>query len=313
MADKVLDMTQICDDNIIVHYELNDNSIHVIDAKIEAESSVAYVRAMDYVSKVLGVSNKLKTGSLRNGSVVKIFWFDIQEKEDKKVLQFILSFVFRSIFFEKKIVELEDLIEECDEDKVCIEKVLCKYGIDEFKIKRLNAHLHLKKARSEYFRQLLSCNNIKAIGIKRNDVEHLENIDLRITKSEFPLYIEEFLPEIKIDDNAKVYIISPVIVKGKTLKWNGSYNGFDIRFEILSNQFKTESQNAEINFRTGFFITCRLQYEETFNEDEKPIHNNYKVTEVYGHGYDDNYIETLSGKKKKINDNQPTLFDGVDD
>ena len=307
-------MAHICDDNIIVHYELYDNSTHVIDAKVEAESSVVYVRAMNYVSKLLSVSNELKTGSLRQGSVVKIFWFDIQNKEDSKVLQFILSFVFRRIFFEKKVIELEDLTKECeDEEKACIEKALSKYGIDEIKIKRLNAHLHLKKARSEYFKQISSCKNIKAISIKRNDIEHLENVDLRISRSEFPTYIEEFLPETKIDDNAKVYIISPVIVKGKTLKWNGSYNGVDIRFEILSNQFKTESQNAEINFRTGFFIKCRLQYEETFNEDEKPIHSNYKVLEVYGHGCDDDYTETPAGKKKRINDNQPTLFDELKD
>ena len=307
-------MAQICDDNIIVHYELNDNSTHVIDAKVEAESSMAYVRAMNYVSKVLGVSNKLKTGSLRHGSVVKIFWFDIQNKEDSKVLQFILSLVFRMIFFEKKIIELEDLTKECDdEEKACIENALRKYGIDKIKIKRLNTHLYLKKARSEYFRHISSCKDIKAIGIIRNDVEHLENVDFRISQSEFSTYIEEFLPETKIDDNAKVSIVSPVIVKGTTLKWNGLYNGKDIRFEILSNQFKTESQNAEINFRTGFFIKCRLQYEETFNEDENPIHNNYKVLEVYGHGCDDNYTETQAGKKKRINDNQPTLFDGLDD
>lgn len=307
-------MSQINDDSIIVRYELNDNSAYAIDAKVEAESSVAFVRAMNYASKVLGVSNILTTGSLRQGSVVKIFWFGIQNKEDRQALQFILSFIFRKIFFERKVVELEDLTKECDEEeKVCIMKALSKYRIDRMKINRLNSHLHLKKARTEYFRQVSSCKNIKAIDIKRNDLEHLEKVDLRIPQSEFPLYIEDFLPKTKIDDEAKVYIVSPVIVKGRTLKWIGLYNGVDIRFEILSNQFKTESQNAEIDFRTGFFIKCKLQYEETFNEEEEPINNKYKVLEVYGHGCDDNYTETLPGKKKRINDNQPSLFDGLED
>lgn len=306
-------MSQIYDEHIIVHYELNNSSTHVIDAKVEAESSVAYIRAMNYVSKVLGVSNNLKTGSLMQGSVVKIFWFDIQSKEDNKALQYILSFVFRKIFFEKKIIKLEDITKDCiEEERTYIENVLSKYGIDQNKVCRLNAHLHLKKARSEYFKQISSCKNIKALGIKRNDVEHIETVDYRILASDFSQYIENFLPETKVDDDVKVYIVSPVIVKGRNIKWNGSYNGEDIRFEILSNQFKTEAQNAEIDFRTGFYIKCRLQYEETFNEEEKPVHGNYKVLEVYGHGCDDNYTETLAGKKKRSNDNQPTLFDGLE-
>lgn len=239
-------MSQIYDEHMIVHYELNNSSTHVIDAKVEAESSVAYIRAMNYVSKVLGVSNNLKTGSLMQGGVVKIFWFDIQSKEDNKALQYILSFVFRKIFFEKKIIKLEDITKDCiEEERTYIENVLSKYGIDQNKLCRLNAHLHFKKARSEYFKQISSCKNIKALGIKRNDVEHLETVDYRILASDFSQYIENFLPETKVDDDVKVYIVSPVIVKGRNIKWNGSYNGEDIRFEILSNQFKTEAQNAE--------------------------------------------------------------------
>ncbi len=307
-------MSQINDDIILVHYELSDDSNYVIDAKVEAESSLAFIRAMNYISNVIGVSNILTTGSLRHGSVVKVFWFNIHCKEDSQVLQFILSFIFRKIFFEKKTIKIEDLINECNYgEKALVKKALDKYRIDENVINRLNAHIHLKKARTEYFKQISSCNNIKAIGIKRHDVEHLENVDFRILRSEFSLYIEEFFPETKIDDDAKVYIVSPVIVKGRTLKWNGSYDGVDIRFDILSSQFKTEAQNAEIDFRTGFYIKCRLQYEETFNEDEEPIHNNYKVLEVYGHGYDENYTETKAGKNKRINDELPTLFDELEE
>lgn len=32
-----------------------------------------------------------------------------------------------------------------------------------------------------------------------------------------------------------------------------------------------------------------------------------------GHGYDDNFVETPAGKKKRLEDNQPTLFDGMED
>ena len=82
---------------------------------------------------------------------------------------------------------------------------------------------------------------------------------------------------------------------------------------MMAGQFRMEAQNAEIDFRTGSYIDCKLQFEETFDENENPLHNEYKVLVVYGHGYDDNYTETLEGKKKRIDESQPTLFDNLED
>lgn len=307
-------MLQVGDDSMLIHYELTDESTQVINAKVEAESSLAYIKAMNYVSKDLGVTNELQTGALRNGSVVKIFWFNTKNKEDKRWICYVLAYFFRKLFFEKEIVEIQDVFENLDnDDKAHIQSVLNKYSIDENKISSLNSNFNLRKSRSEYFRCISSCKEIKAIGIKHNKFEQLNNTDLRISACDFAQYIEELAPETKIDDDAKVYIVSPVIVKGKSLKWNGSYNGHDISFEMLSNQFKTDAQNATIDFRTGFFVKCKLQYEETINEEDKPIYKNYKVIEVYGYECDDKYVETIAGKAKKINDIQPSLFDGLDE
>lgn len=307
-------MLQIDDDSMLIHYELSDPSTHIMNAKVEAESSLQYIKAMNYISKVLCVENELQTGALSQGSVIKVFWLVINKGEDTKWLRYIITIIFRSLFFEKKIISLDDFTKSLDaNDADKIRDVLTKMAIDTKMINRLNSHLSIKKARSEYFKQLSTDKGIKAIGIKHNDFDNLDITDIRISSSNFASFIETFEPETKVIEHAQVFIVSPVIVKGKAIKWNGSYEGQDVKFEMMSNQFKTEAQNAEIDFRTGFYIDSRLQFDETVDEDEKIIRNNFKVLEVYGHGYDDNFVETPAGKKKRLEDNQPTLFDGMED
>lgn len=307
-------MLRLEDDSMLIHYELRDNSVHVMNAKVEAETSLQYVKAMNYISKICGIRNNLQTGSLGEGSVVKIFQFDVNMGRCAKFLRYVLAVVFRIVFFERRNVLIEDLyVPLANSEKDEFKKVLNDNKIDEKLLMQINSHLHIKKARSEYFKSLASSKGIKAIGVKHNNFEDLSSMDFRIESSKFQDYIEVFSPETKFNEYAQIFIASPVIIKDKKTKWSGVYNGEYINFEMKSNQFKTEAQNAEIDFRTGFFIRCKLQYNETFGEDENSIHNNYKVLDVYGYGYgcDENYVETRIGKKKIIKDNQPSLFDGL--
>lgn len=307
-------MLRIDDDSMLIHYEFHDSSAHIINAKVEAEASLQYIKAMSYISKILCVENELQTGALAKGSIIKIYWMTVNKGEETKWIRYIITIIFRCLFFEKKAIRLEDFTQSLDiKDEDKMHDILTKMSIDTKIVDKLNSHLQIKKARSEYFRQLSMDKRIKAIGIKHNDFGNLDKTDIRIESSNFNNFIETFEPITKRVEHAKVFIISPVIVKGKPIKWYGIYEGRDIKFEIMSSQFKNEAQNAEIDFRTGFYIDCLLQFDETVDEDEKIIRNNYKVFEVYGHGYEEKFVLTTAGKKKKIEDNQPTLFDGMED
>lgn len=307
-------MQRIEDGSLMVHYELQNDSASVMDAKVEAECSLCYVKALNYVSKLIGVKNSLQTGSLKQGSVIKMFWFVVDHGKESKWIRYILILIFRRLFFEKKFVRMEDFANGLSyDDYKEVSAAIQKLNIDNNVLNRLNSHLHFRKARTEYFRQLSTCKEIKSVSIKHNDFDNLGNHDFQINSSSFASYIETFAPEIKIEDHAKLYIVSPVIVKGKSIKWKGNYKGQDINFEMMAGQFRSDAQNAEIDFRTGSYIDCKLQFEETFDEDENPLYKEYKVLIVYGHGNDENYTETIEGKKKRIEEGLPTLFDGMED
>ena len=306
-------MQRIEDDTLLIRYELKDSSNHMMDAKVEAEASLCKINAVNYVSKVLGVNNNLLTGSLKEGSVIKMFGFLTEEREDTKWIRYILVLIFSRLFFENKKVRMEDLTRGLSEqDSERIESTMMRYKVDAKLLNRINSHIHFRKARTEFFKHLSAYRDIQAIEIKFNDFENLNVADLRIESSQFGNYIEKFEPETRFVEHAKVYIVSPVIVKGKNIKWRGQFEGENTSFEMLDNVFTTRAQNAEIDFRTGFYIDCQLQFEETIDEAEIPVRKNCKVLEVYGHGHDDNYTEMPKKKKNSVDEGQPTLFDGMD-
>ena len=61
-----------------------------------------------------------------------------------------------------------------------------------------------------------------------------------------------------------------------------------------------------------FGVEGVLLDKKAIDEDGKEYRTDYRVTFVSRHGVDDNYEETLEGKKKRIEDEQPTLFDEMD-
>ena len=307
-------MQRVQDDKFMLRYELNETPINAMSAKVEAASSLCCIKALNYVSNVLGVQNDLLTGSLGQGSIIKMYWFVMGETKETEWLRYILVLAFRRLFFERKIVRMEDFFKGLSVyETEKIKDVVEQYGINDELLDRLNSHLYFRKARTEYFKQLSTCKEVKAVCFKHNEFDNLEKADFRVDSASFSDYIEAFIPETKIVDHAKMYIVSPVIVKGKSIKWKGNYKGQDVNFQMMAGQFKTEAQNAEIVFRTGSYIDCKLQFEETFDENENPLHNGYKVLVVYGHGYDDNYTETMEGKKIRNDANQLVMFQDPED
>ena len=143
-------MLRLEDDSVLIHYELRDNSTHVIDARVEAETSLEYIKAINYVSKICGIRNNLQTGSLESGSVVKIFWYGVDMGHNTNVLRYVLAIIFRIVFFEKKTITMNDIYTQiANLKKEDLAKVLDEYHINEKTLVRINNHISLKKARSE--------------------------------------------------------------------------------------------------------------------------------------------------------------------
>ena len=312
MDDKEIYINKECD-SIALHYNIQNDG-YVMDAALESESTVTFLQAVNYVSKYVGVNINIKTTSLKEGSVVRCFRFVIEEKDENNWLLYIFMALFNSVFFQKKNeLDLQvDLFN--DKEKEQLLTILKRKQLTKEKIEKLGTDYVVAKHRSDFFKRITKNQDIQGLFIetgKKFTFEERAKIQ-EIAADEFKDYIVNLFPEEITLDNACVYIISPVILKGQKTKWRGVFENRVITFELKSNEFKTKAQNG-LEFRSGSNIICTLKYKKTIDGEGKEYFSNYQVIYVLKYGVDDHYVETLEGQRKRIEENTPGLFDGLED
>ncbi len=304
---------KIKDDSSKLRYELINNDAHVMNAQIEADSTVIYLKGVNYVSSALKIKSEIETKALYEGSVVRVFRFIVNEKKNNEALRYILMFVFNKIFYCRQMITIKDILENLEEEEYeCVLSVLQSKNITDESLSNLYSHINLRNTRSLFFKNLYKDRGISSFSIM-NGIQYSfvdQNKALQILSYKFKEYIEEEDTSLTITkDQVLLYITSPVLLKGKEIKWGGVYENEYITYEMLSSEFKTKAQIGEIDFRTGFNISCKLEYKEVIDEMNKIKRKDFKVIEVYSHCIDNMFVETFAGKKKRVEESSPKLFD----
>lgn len=297
-----------------LHYELTDENCHIMNAEVESASTVTFLKAVNYISNAIGVRLNIETTSLNQGSLIRYFRIVIEEKDEHGLLLYLIMTLMKCSLFEKNTEHFTAILDSLNnEEKEQLKSILRKKHITENKLKSIPSDYAVIRHKANFFKKISSDKGIKSVTINLgNNFSFDKNKGDKISNQDFKKYIIELAPEEITINDAIVYIVSPVLIKGQKNKWKGIFEGENITFDLLSNEFKVKSQNGYVDFRSGSNIICTLKYKKTIDEEGKEHNNDYKVTFVSKHGVDDNYEETLEGKKKRIEDEQPTLFDDID-
>lgn len=296
-----------------LHYELTDENCHVMNAKVESATSVTFLAAVNYISKAIGVRLNIETTSLNKGSLIRCFRIVVGERDEYGWLLFLIIHLMRCSLFEKNNDYLDSIINSLDEkEKEQLKSTMNLKQITERKLNNIPSEYPVIKHKAIFFKEISSDKSIKSFTIRLgNDFSFDKKNEHKILRHDYKQYIVELAPEeIEIKD-AIVYIVSPVLINRDT-KWKGIFEGESIAFDLQTNEFKVKSQNGDIDFRSGSNIVCTLKYNKTIDEEGKEHRTDYRVTFISKYGVDDNYVETLEGKKKRIDNEQPSLFDGID-
>lgn len=297
-----------------LHYELADENCHIMNAEVESASTVTFLKAINYISNAVGVRLNIETTSLNQGSLIRYFRIVIEEKDEQGWLLYLIMILMKCSLFEKNAEHFNTIFESlAEEEKEQLKSILGQKHITEKKLKSIPSDYAVIRYKANFFKKISSDKSIKSVTIGLgNDFSFDKNKGNRISNQDFKQYIIELAPEEITINEAIVYIVSPVLIKGQKNKWKGIFEGESITFDLRSNEFKVKSQNGDVDFRSGSNIVCTLKYKKTIDEEGKEHKTDYRVTFVSKHGVDNNYEETLEGKKKRIKDEQPTLFDGID-
>jgi hypothetical protein len=299
-------------DSLQVRYEPADNNKFLMDAKLESNSAIMQIEALNFISKSLHVKSSIRTTSLGEGSLIRYYLLQVHEnlKDEDKFMASLVLQIFLMFFSRKELFSLEEIIQNMGIEYENIKPLLIKRHITENVINQLLKSKKLHNHRSKFYNGMKEDKEIHTFEITtgKNFTFPKETVK-QVESKEFELFVEDLTTTDDItDDEAEILIVKPVLMKNNESKWAGYYKDEPINFSLKSSEFKTKVQIGDIDFHTGIAIQCRLTYTHIVNENNEVSNSNYVVEKVYNIFDDNKQIQTLEGKKKKIDDEQPNLF-----
>ena len=290
--------TEIGEYNYSIRWIFEDSKKHELDARTLLKSEQNLTDFLYEITNQFGLSIEVRALARDKGSFkseFKILW-----KKNRDKIFIILTAFFQQVQEpksttldrEKLVLDLQEKINKGD-----LTREQAKTYIEEFS--------SLAKYKNAFFKANKIDKEISEIEITQEG-----EVTSNIGSGEFDNYISSNQTSETVIYDAKVYIISPVLVAGVTEKWTGEYEGDKIRFSVRDKEFLEKSQNKVISFNTGFFIRCKLRkVDKSIAGKEQCV---WEVLEVTHYAVDDEHVIEFQHRKKSKNkeiSGQMTLFD----
>lgn len=173
----------------------------------------------------------------------------------------------------------------------------------------------IRKLKSEYFKAAVKDNTIE--GIEVNEVNTESQSSKPLGRINYDDFVKCILPKEEDTDSNDVdtliYIVAPVLIRGRGNSWRGICEGVPIDFKVTDKDFLEGVYNHTISFCNGTYIKCKMRITQKVNLQDSSIKINRNVFEVSELNDDDNFsFQKIVHRKKKSKVEgllQPSLFD----
>ena len=291
-----------------IHYYLNQEGLHQMDAKILNECERQLLDAFDFIKACTGdfkieVTPKKEGGLIESFVIVAI----IIGKSDtfKNLINALIQKFFSST--QTKPANSNARIELYEKVKNgTLTKEEAEELIDEKKV---------RKCVSNYFKSLEKADTVTSVEASvKKDGEQKPFSSSKIIKADFT---KKILSDTTTEDKTEtagttIRILSPVLRQGHGKVWKGYYSGKTIEFKVLDKEFLEQVYNNEIKFGANTVITCTLitiTKKKVENGEYTDLKPEYAVKDVLQ--WEDDYTfknSTKRYKKIKADEQQLDLF-----
>lgn len=168
---------------------------------------------------------------------------------------------------------------------------------------KLISNLKITRHISNFYQHLIDYEKVQSMEYVPYDQNHQAIIEPQtVNREDFHKFILQTSEDEIIDENAKIYIHSPMLVEGKK-HWSGYYTSEEqvINFAMSDKDFKNDVTNGTIKFANGSFIYARLRKTLKFDDFGNIKNQKYVVELVTKVSNDNGYAqETKQGKEYKM-------------
>lgn len=292
-----------------IHYYLNQEGLHQMDARVLNECEKQLLDAFDIIKAFTGefdveIGPKKEGGLIENlvVSAITIIGYETVKNLFNALIQKFFSSTQTKLANSKDRIELMEKIKKGD---------LTKEEAD-----ILIEDKRVRKCASKYFKELDKAKEVTSVGasIRANDDPEPFST-AKIVRADFT---KKILLDTTIEDKTEtagttIRILSPVLQKGHGQIWRGFYSGKPIDFKVQDKDFLEQVYRDEIKFGTNTVITCTLVTSikhKIENGEETEAKTEYAIKDVLK-WEDDNTFQNYTKRYKKIeaDKRQLNLFD----
>lgn len=294
-----------------IHYYLNKDGLHQMDARVLNDCERQLLDALDTLKAFTGEFD-IETGPKKEGGLIEILGIPaitiIGYETVKNLLNALIQKFFSST--QTKLANSKDKIELIEKAKNgTLTKEEAELLIDDKKV---------RKCASNYFKSLDKAKEVTSVDASIRTNEASEPFSTaKIVRADFT---KKILSDTTIEDKTEtagvtIRILSPVLQKGHGQVWRGFYSGKPVDFKVQDKDFLEQVYNDEIKFGTNTVITCTLVKSikhKIENGEETEAKTEYAVKDITQ--WADDYIlqnYTKRYKKQKSDEKQPNLFPDI--
>lgn len=277
-----------------LHYFLNVEGLHSMDAHTLLECEQSFVSALDNIKECIG-EFQINVKAREEGGVVDMFQLVWNDPTIKSVgLLFVGAFI--NHWFSKKRDSVATSLTTLD----LIKKIKEGDYTEEEATIAIDNNKKLQKWKSDYYASLEKAPNVVKVDVLTKDDNNKCLINSSISRADFMGHIinEEITETSRTIESTTIGIVSPVL-SGQGKIWTGVYSATNIKFKIEDKDFIKQVHNNEIKFGSNTIIRCRLKITETYKEDELYGDPEYSVLYV-SHWADDETFQFETKKFKRI-------------
>lgn len=294
-----------------LHYFIVGDDPHAMDAKIHNEAERYLLKAVFELQNYVECDISVRVEAKNEGGIIDNLLL-ISDKIDILGTLTALLAGFIASFFRPAIHKTDEIKNRIE----IAEKIKSgNFSKEEAEI-LLKSDKQLKKWISKYYETLSKEETISKIEANI-PTEDNQNKTATIEKKDFYSHViqEATSTTTEIINGTTIYIVSPVLVKGRKLPWRGIYSGLPIEFKIDDKDFLKQVYDQEIKFGNGTSITCNMLIETktTIKDDDIEEVKMCYIVKLVTQWSDDEHFQYETKKYKKIKNeqNQPkqaTLF-----
>jgi len=291
---------------IELRYRFNDENKHSMNAEIFNECEKQFIKAIKSTEKYFEDTLEIKIKPREEGSLIDILTVVVNNPEIRTTFTTLLV-VFATKFFDSKFSSAKHKTDETSkklENLQSIKEQIKSGDLTESDFDYIASNdKDLRKHKSNFFKSAKQERDVIKIESTTKADINVQPIIIVVERKDFDNFIiTKTTEEIEETQEAKIYIVAPILIKGRRDSWKGIFENSSIDFKVSDKDFLQQVWNKHINFQNGTFINCELKTITTTNIETEETKVSREVIHVTNYGEDDTPIKVITHRKRAIKD-----------